>query len=126
VRRFELLEPNSVEEACRLLSKHGEGAKVLAGGTALVKLMKKKLIHPSYLVNIKGIKELHFIREDKVALKIGALTPLREIETSPIVRDRLRVVTEMVTPLVPCKSAMWEPLQEISALQIPPQTLLHF
>jgi CO/xanthine dehydrogenase FAD-binding subunit len=96
VRRFELLEPNSVEEACRLLSKHGEGAKVLAGGTALVKLMKKRLIHPSYLVNIKGIKELRFIREDKDALKIGALTPLREIETSSLVRDRLRVVTEMV------------------------------
>lgn len=96
MRRFELLEPNSVEEACRLLSKHGQGARVLAGGTALVKLMKKRLIHPSYLVNIKGIKELHFIREDKDALKIGALTPLREIETSPFVRDRFRVVTEMV------------------------------
>jgi carbon-monoxide dehydrogenase medium subunit len=96
VRRFELLDPNSVEEACLLLSKHGEGAKVLAGGIALVKLMKKRLIHPSYLVNIKGIKELRFIREDKEALKIGALTTLREVETSPIVRDRLRAVTEMV------------------------------
>lgn len=96
MRRFELLEPNSVEEACRLLSKHREGAKVFAGGTALVKLMKKRLIHPSYLVNIKGIKELHFIREDKGAVRIGALATLREIETSPLVRERLRVVTEMV------------------------------
>jgi carbon-monoxide dehydrogenase medium subunit len=96
VRRFELLEPNSVEEACRLLSKHGGGAKVFAGGTALVKLMKKRLIHPSYLVNLKGIKELHFIREDKDGVRVGALATLREIETSPLVRERLRVVTEMI------------------------------
>jgi len=96
VRRFELLEPNSVEEACRLLSQHGGGAKVFAGGTALVKLMKKRLIHPSYLVNLKGIKELHFIREDKDGVGIGALATLREIETSPLVRERLRVVTEMI------------------------------
>jgi aerobic carbon-monoxide dehydrogenase medium subunit len=96
VRRFELLEPNSVEEACRLLSKHGGGAKVFAGGTALVKLMKKRLIHPSYLVNLKGIKELHFIREDKDGVRIGALATLRDIETSPLVRERLRVVTEMI------------------------------
>ena len=96
MRRFELLEPNSVEEACRLLSKHGGGAKVFAGGTALVKLMKKRLIHPSYLVNLKGIKELHFIREDKDGVRIGALATLREIETSPLVRERLRVVTEMI------------------------------
>jgi carbon-monoxide dehydrogenase medium subunit len=58
--------------------------------------MKKRLIHPSYLVNLKGIKELHFIREDKDGVRVGALATLREIETSPLVRERLRVVTEMI------------------------------
>jgi carbon-monoxide dehydrogenase medium subunit len=96
VKRFELLEPNSIEEACRLLSQYGEEAKVFAGGTALVKLMKKRLVHPSYLVNIKGMKDLRFIREDKDGLKIGALATLREIEKSPLVRQRLKVVAEMV------------------------------
>jgi carbon-monoxide dehydrogenase medium subunit len=96
MRRFELLEPKSVDEACHLLSTYGEQATVLAGGTALVKLMKKRLIHPSYVVNIKGIKDLHFIREDKEGLKIGALTTLREVESSQLIRERFGVVAEMV------------------------------
>jgi carbon-monoxide dehydrogenase medium subunit len=96
MRSFELLEPKSVDEACQQLSKYGEQAKVLAGGTALVKLMKKRLIHPSCLINIKGIKELHYIREDKEGLKIGALTTLSEMEISPLIRERFRAVAEMV------------------------------
>ena len=96
MRRFELLEPNSIEEACRLLSKYGEEAKVFAGGTALVKLMKKRLIHPSYLVNIKGIKNLDFVRENKEGVKIGSLVTLREVETSLPIQKRLGVVAEMV------------------------------
>jgi aerobic carbon-monoxide dehydrogenase medium subunit len=96
VKRFELLEPNSLDEAFRLLSEYGDEAKIYAGGTALVKLMKKRLVHPSYLVNIKGLKGLHYIREDEEGLKIGALATLREIETSPLVRQRLKVVGEMV------------------------------
>lgn len=96
MKRFELLEPNSLDEAFQLLSEYGDEARVYAGGTALVKLMKKRLVHPSYLVNIKGLKGLHYIREDEEGLKIGALATLREIETSPLVRQRLKVVGEMV------------------------------
>lgn len=96
MKRFELLEPNSLDEAFRLLSEYGDEARVYAGGTALVKLMKKRLVHPSYLVNIKGLKGLHYIREDEEGLKIGALATLREIETSPLVRQRIKVVGEMV------------------------------
>jgi carbon-monoxide dehydrogenase medium subunit len=94
--RFELLEPGSVAEACQMLSRYGDEAKVFSGGTALVKLMKKRLIHPSYLVDIKGIPELHFIQEDKEGLKIGALTTLSDLETAPLVRERFRSVAEMV------------------------------
>jgi CO/xanthine dehydrogenase FAD-binding subunit len=96
MRKFELLEPNSVKEACQFLSKYKSEAKVLAGGTALVKLMKKRLVHPSYLVDVKGIKDLDYIRSDKDGLKIGALTTLSDVETSSLVRERYGVVAEMV------------------------------
>lgn len=96
MRGFELLEPRSVEEACQFLSRYGEEAKVLAGGTALVKLMKKRLVHPSYLVDMKGIPGLNHIRQDEYGLKIGALTTLSEVETSVLVQQRFRAVSEMV------------------------------
>ena len=96
MRKFELLEPKSVEEACQFLSEHKDEAKVFAGGTALVKLMKKRLVHPSYLVDAKGIKDLNYIRSDKDGLRIGALTTLSDLEASPLVRERFGVVAEMV------------------------------
>jgi len=96
MKRFELLEPRSVQEACRMLFQYGEQAKILSGGTALVKLMKKRLIHPSHLVNMKGIEELHFIREDEEGLKIGALMTMSEVETTPFVRERFGAMAEMI------------------------------
>jgi len=96
VKRFEILDPNSIEETCELLARYGEEAKVYAGGTALVKLMKKRLVHPSFLLDLKGIQGLHFIREEEDRLTIGALSTLREIETSPLVRQRIGVLGEMI------------------------------
>jgi len=96
VKIFEILEPRSVNEACQLLSKNGDQAKVLAGGIALVKLMEKRLFQPSYLIDIKGIKNLDFVREREERLEIGALTTLTDIENSPIVKEKLLAVAEMV------------------------------
>jgi CO/xanthine dehydrogenase FAD-binding subunit len=96
MKTFELLEPESIEESLRMLSQWGDEAKVFAGGTALVKLMKKRLVHPLYLVNIKRIHDLQFIREDEEGIRIGALATLREVETSPLVRTLCPPVAEML------------------------------
>ena len=96
MKNFELLEPKSVSDACQMLAHWGEEAKALSGGTALVKLMKKRLVHPSYLVDLKGIQDLRHIRADGEGLSIGALATLREIETSPVVRGNFAVISEMV------------------------------
>ena len=52
----EYLEPRSLEEAISMLSEYGENARVFAGGTDLLVKMKKKVLLPEYLINIKGIK----------------------------------------------------------------------
>ena len=92
--RFENVEPRSVEEACSLLSKHNGQAKVLAGGTDLLVLMKNKLTTSKHLVNIKRIQDLVYIREDNDGLRIGALTTLRSIETSPVVQGRFPILCQ--------------------------------
>lgn len=96
MKNFELLEPQSVSEACQMLAHYGEEAKALSGGTALVKLMKKRLVHPAYLVDLKGIRDLHYLRADGDGLKIGALATLREVETSPAARGPFAAIPEMV------------------------------
>jgi len=54
MRRFELAEPKTLEEACTLLSDDGD-AKALAGGTALLTLIKHGIFIPKTLVNLKKI-----------------------------------------------------------------------
>jgi aerobic carbon-monoxide dehydrogenase medium subunit len=86
---MEILQPTSTEEAVSLLSKHEEDCKIIAGGTAMVILLRNHLIAPSVLLSLGRLAELSTIRhEPGVGLRIGALTPIREAEMSPIVRAK--------------------------------------
>lgn len=85
----ELLQPTSIEEAVSLLSKHGDDCKIIAGGTAMVILLRNHLIAPAVLLSLGRLTELSTIRhEPGVGLRIGALTPIREAEMSPFVRAK--------------------------------------
>ena len=54
---FEYLAPKAVEEACSLLVQYAE-AKVMAGGTDLLAMMKKREIVPNYLIGLRNIPGL--------------------------------------------------------------------
>jgi carbon-monoxide dehydrogenase medium subunit len=87
--KFEYHAPTSLGEALDHLSRYGDNAKVLAGGTDLLVSMKKREILPEHLINLKGIKALKHIHYDKKrGLKIGGLVTLGEIERSIIVREK--------------------------------------
>jgi CO/xanthine dehydrogenase FAD-binding subunit len=92
---FQYLEPQSVEEACRLLGELGEGVKIIAGGQSLVVLLKQRVISPEYLIGIKALNELDYLTADRGAIAIGALTTHRTIETSPIIKKELPMLAEM-------------------------------
>ena len=88
---FEYVEPESLEEALAVLEQYGEDAKVLAGGTGLVNLMKQRLVQPAYLIGLRQltrVPELAEIRPDG-SLTIGALCSHRTIETSALIQHRL-------------------------------------
>src|SRR5205809_6625277 len=86
---FEVFQPDSIPEACELFRKHGPGGHFLAGGTDLVIAIKEKGLVPRYVVDLKKIPSLTGIREaSDGSLTIGALTTMREIETSPVIRKQ--------------------------------------
>ena len=96
MKNFDYFSPQNVKEACSLLSQYPEEAKVIAGGQSLLIILKQRLISPSYLIDIKGIKNLDYIRYDeKDGLRIGALTTHRALETSPVVREKFFMLAEM-------------------------------
>lgn len=96
LKRFEFLEPKTIEEAVQILFMYKELAKVLAGGVDLVARMRRRLLQPEYVVSIQGIPELDYIKGDKIGLRIGALTTLRSIEISPLILKDYTVLYEAV------------------------------
>ncbi len=82
---FDYRAVGSVDEALSLLAEYGDEAKLIAGGTALVIMMKQNLVQPSCLVDVRNISDLSGIRTSGEALSIGSLTTHREVETSPLV-----------------------------------------
>ena len=83
---FEFYQPASLQEASRLLKENGPGGRFLAGGTDLVIAMKEKGLVPKYIVDLKRISGLSGIREQgDGSITIGALTTMRETETSPLI-----------------------------------------
>ncbi len=86
MRDFELAEPKTLQEACVLLGNDAE-AKPVAGGTALLTIIKQRLLLPKLLVNLKKIHDASKITVDpQSGLRIGALATINEIETSPLVQ----------------------------------------
>jgi CO/xanthine dehydrogenase FAD-binding subunit len=91
--KFEYFAPKTIEEACSLLAKYKGEARVLAGGTDLLVQMKNREITPRYLINIKDIPDLDYIRyDDKEGLRIGALTTIEALKTSTLIRRRFGIL----------------------------------
>lgn len=91
---LEHFNARSIDEAISLLNKYKEEARIIAGGTDLIRLMKNKVTLPKVLVNIKTIPDIAYIKKEAEGLKIGALTTIKAIETSPIIRDKYPVLAE--------------------------------
>lgn len=86
---MKLLQPTSVQEAVSMLSEHSDDAKIIAGGTAMVIMLRNRLIAPSILLSLGRLQNLRYIRhEPGIGLRIGALTAIREAEVSPVVRAK--------------------------------------
>src|SRR4029078_10799640 len=91
---FELYQPAGIDDAIRLLEKHGADALVLAGGLDSMDWLKDRVKRPKVVVDLGQIKELRGIREANGGLEIGAMTPLTEIVKHAAVRDRFSLLME--------------------------------
>jgi len=93
---YEYYEPRSLKEALELLDRYGDQARILAGGTDLLVKMKARLIEPRVLINVKKIDGLRYIVEDGEQVRIGALTRLRDVENSELVKKYIPALHDAV------------------------------
>ena len=95
MRDFYFHTPNTLEEALELLEKHQDDGRPIAGGTALVVLMKQALLDADHLISLARIPGLSGIRAEADGLHIGALTHHREVETSELVKQHAPLLADV-------------------------------
>ena len=91
---FEYLAPKTIPDAVALLQKHGDEAKILAGGHSLIPAMRLRLAEPGYLIDISGIGGLDYIQEESGQLRIGAMTCEAALEESEIVQRKFPLLLD--------------------------------
>jgi carbon-monoxide dehydrogenase medium subunit len=91
---FEYRTPKNLKEVHTALKEYGPDAKLIAGGTALIIMMKQRLVRPSCLVSLRSVRGLNGIELKDGGLRIGGLATHREVESSSLVRRRLPVLAE--------------------------------
>jgi carbon-monoxide dehydrogenase medium subunit len=91
---FEYFAPRTVGEALDLLRRHGDEAKILAGGQSLIPMMKLRIANPRYLIDLNHISSLTGFQDSGDRLLIGALCRHAEIAESPLVKSRLPIMTD--------------------------------
>ncbi len=93
--KFEYLAPRTVMETCGLLGSRSGEAKLLAGGTDLIMQMRRRETVPRFVIGLKGVPELAFIREQADgAVAIGAMTTIQSLLTSPIIRQKFGLLSQ--------------------------------
>jgi carbon-monoxide dehydrogenase medium subunit len=102
-QEFTYHEPRSLTEAVSLMQTHGPAARALAGGTDLLVQMKLGKVQARHLVYISKIPELRFLTENR-GLRIGPLVVHRDLEKSPVVREKF--------------SALFEAARSVTSVQI--------
>lgn len=98
---FELAEPATLREAVAILDPEDVSVRAIAGGTALMLLMKAGVFKPTRLVSLRKVEPRYSgIRLDEDgSLRIGALAALSDVERSPLVATKAPVVTQTLHTL---------------------------
>lgn len=107
INDFIYLKPGTLKEAFAMYAEHDD-CKVICGGQSLLIVMRQGMIAPEYLLDIKRIKELDYIKFDKKeGLRIGATTTHRAIEKSDVIKKNYPVLASMENKLASIQVRNW-------------------
>jgi len=91
---FELLQPNSIAEAQRLLEQNGSDGWVLAGGLDSFDWLKDRIKRPKAVVDLSGVEELKGIRTTSDGVEIGAMTSLTDVVQHPVIKEKYSILAQ--------------------------------
>ncbi|MGB7035991.1 MAG: FAD binding domain-containing protein [Xanthobacteraceae bacterium] len=92
---FSYHDPRSAADVLGLLAGL-DNAKLLAGGQSLMPMLNMRFVLPDHVIDLNRVDGLSYIRHDKDAIEIGAMTRQRDIEFSELVRARCPLMHEAI------------------------------
>ena len=95
--KFSYVRADSLDHALELLDKHGEDARILAGGQSLMPTLNMRLSQPEVLVDINRLNDLKGISLDGDTVVIGALTRHIDVMNSDIIAEHLPLIAKQYT-----------------------------
>jgi carbon-monoxide dehydrogenase medium subunit len=93
---FAYVKPRTLEEVLALLEKHGDDARILAGGQSLIPSLNMRLSAPRLLIDISLLSALKEISLDQDVVRIGALATHAQIEQSEVIGKHVPMLAEAV------------------------------
>jgi carbon-monoxide dehydrogenase medium subunit len=125
---FTFHTPASLDAALALLHEHGDDAKVMAGGTALVIMMKQRLVMPDVLISLHRVHDADRAEVTDGTLRLGSLLTHRAAEVSPVIRAHVPVLADtyrqVATVRIRNAATVGGALAHADPNQDPPVTLL--
>jgi carbon-monoxide dehydrogenase medium subunit len=94
---FDYERADSVDQAVELLGRHGDDAKLLAGGHSLLPLMKLRLATPAVLIDIGRVRDLSYVRAEGDEIRIGALTRHADLEGSDVLKEQVPLLAHVAS-----------------------------
>src|SRR6266481_4563913 len=91
---FELVQPDSVTDAQKVLEQQGDNGWVLAGGMDSFDWLKDRIKKPKVVVDLSGIGELKGVRTAADGIEIGAMTTLTEVVQHPLVKEKYGLLAQ--------------------------------
>lgn len=96
MKSFQHINASTVEEAINILKGCNGRARIMAGGTDILGVLKDQILsnYPEVLVNIKTIPGLDHITEDTDGIRIGPLVKLADLANSPLVKEKYKILAK--------------------------------
>lgn len=126
--RFDWHEPDTFEELFALAARYGEDARYVAGGTALVLLMRARLVQPAALLALHRLPGLRDIARADGRLRLGSLATHDALARSSLLREQAPALAQafahVATPRIRNVGTVGGNLAHADPHQDPPVALL--
>jgi len=95
VQRFDMYVPHDLTDLLEYLDSHHQGVQLIANGSDLLNRIRKREVTAKVVVDLSGLHEFNYVRREGGTIRIGALTTITYLASSPVLDARYAAFREV-------------------------------